>query len=68
MIAYYAYNDGQADIYVINLDGSELTNLTNDSAEDWAPRWSPDGSLIAFQTNRTAIGRSTGWQRMAQAC
>jgi Tol biopolymer transport system component len=32
--------------------GSGLTNLTNDPADDWAPAWSPDGTLMAFQTNR----------------
>jgi dipeptidyl aminopeptidase/acylaminoacyl peptidase len=33
-------------------DGSNRTNLTNDPARDYAPAWSPDGTKIAFATNR----------------
>jgi hypothetical protein len=36
----------------MNVDGTGVTRLTNDSATDSAPNWSPDGSKIAFETNR----------------
>ncbi len=35
---WYEYN---AEIYVMNADGSELTNLTNNSAYEGYPSWSP---------------------------
>jgi hypothetical protein len=41
------------DIYVINPDGSGMTNLTNDPAQDREPVWSPDGKYIAFISERT---------------
>jgi len=40
------------EIYVINSDGSELTNLTNNSAEDFNPVWSPNGEKLAFVSTR----------------
>jgi len=39
---------GAPEIYTINADGSDLTQLTFDNLFDCAPRWSPDGTRIAF--------------------
>jgi len=47
-IAFTSNRDGNADIYVINSDGSGLTRLTTDPAIDDWPDWSPDGARIAF--------------------
>jgi TolB protein len=43
---------GDYEVYVINSDGSDLTNLTSNSAGDFNPRWSPDGKKITFVSNR----------------
>ena len=36
------------DIFSINPDGTDPTNLTNDPTQEDDPTWSPDGSKIAF--------------------
>ena len=41
-----------AEIFVMNADGSALTNLTNDPAFDAYPAWSSDGTKIAFGSDR----------------
>ncbi|HZH31412.1 MAG TPA: DUF5050 domain-containing protein [Pyrinomonadaceae bacterium] len=49
-IAFRGY-DSQAnsDIYVINADGTGLTNLSNDPCGcSYTPAWSPDGARIMF--------------------
>lgn len=51
-IAFVSNRDGNREIYVMNSDGSGLTNLTNHPAADSAPVWSPDGAEIAFTSNR----------------
>ena len=51
-IVFTSYRDGNSEIYVMNADGSEQTNLTNNPAIDWIPRWSLDGKKIAFTSNR----------------
>ena len=36
----------------MNADGSNQVRLTNNSVEDTGPSFSPDGTKIAFRTNR----------------
>ncbi|MBT8397525.1 MAG: PD40 domain-containing protein, partial [Gemmatimonadetes bacterium] len=54
-IAFTTDRDGNEEVYVMNADGSNPVNLTNNSASDvvWAGGWSPDGTRIVFQTGRT---------------
>jgi TolB protein len=40
--------NGFVEIYVINVDGTGLTKLTNDGLFDCFPRWSPDGARMVF--------------------
>jgi TolB protein len=40
-IVFAAKRDGDYDIYTMNDDGTEVVQLTNDPARDWAPDWQP---------------------------
>jgi len=42
----------QEDLFVIHPDGTGLRRLTQDAFKDRQPRWSPDGTRIAFYSNR----------------
>jgi Tol biopolymer transport system component len=39
---------GAVELYVINVDGTGLTQITHDGTENIFPRWSPDGRRIVF--------------------
>ena len=40
------------EIYVMDADGKNPHNLTNDPHDDRSPSWSPDGKQIGFSANR----------------
>ncbi len=52
LIAFASNVDGRYHIYTVRPDGSSLTRLTSDSADDRYPAWSPDGRRIAFTSDR----------------
>ena len=55
IIAFTSWRDGNAEIYTINSDGSELTRLTFAEGDDYTPAWSPDGEYIAFTSMRDGV-------------
>ncbi len=49
----FTYNiDGNSDLWLINKDGSGLTQITETPYHENAPVWSPDGGKIAFVSNK----------------
>lgn len=48
-------NGESTEIYVITEDGRELLRLTDAPGNDSSPTWSPDGSRIAFVSERTGF-------------
>jgi Tol biopolymer transport system component len=55
-IAFTSDRNGNADIFVVDVDGNNLTRLTNDIGTDECPVFSPDGRKIAFYSNRSGTG------------
>ncbi len=52
-VVFMSRREGESwEIYIANVDGSELQQLTTDEADDGLPTWSPDGNAIAFVSNR----------------
>jgi Tol biopolymer transport system component len=53
LIAFYSNRDGDSEIFVMNADGSGLTQLTHNTCTDNVPALSPDGRFVAFGSDRT---------------
>jgi Tol biopolymer transport system component/beta-lactamase regulating signal transducer with metallopeptidase domain len=54
-IAFHSNRDGNNEIYVMDADGKNQRNITNNPAGDWGAAWSPGGQRIAFGSNRDGI-------------
>ncbi len=54
-IVFRSMRDGNFEIYSMNPDGSDQTNLTQHRANDYAPVWSPTGKQILFVSDRGGI-------------
>jgi serine/threonine-protein kinase len=52
-LAFSSNRDGSPEIYVVELAGGSPVRLTQNSANDWLPDWSPDGTRITFTSHRT---------------
>lgn len=54
-VAFYGKSaTGKSDIFIMNLDGSDVINVTNDDAEDYSPSWSANGSWLAYTSGSAA--------------
>lgn len=51
-IAFTSFRTGNHEIFTMNPDGSNQTNITNNVAQDADPAFSPDGSKIVFWSDR----------------
>ncbi|MCH7807441.1 MAG: PD40 domain-containing protein [Proteobacteria bacterium] len=52
-IAFESGLEGELQIFTIDIDGKNLTQLTDTEYNDERPVWSPDGKKIAFFSNRS---------------
>lgn len=51
-IVFSGTTGGLSDLYIVDVTGENLQRLTNDRFGDLQPQWSPQGSHIAFATDR----------------
>jgi Tol biopolymer transport system component len=47
-IAFHSNREGDFEIFVMNADGSRVTQLTHNTYQEFDPIWSPNGHQIAF--------------------
>lgn len=53
-------NRGRTNLWLVNIDGSNLRQLTTHPAGDFSPAWAPDGKTIYFLSTRD--GSSQIWR------
>jgi Tol biopolymer transport system component len=58
-IAFSAVAGGVTDLFVVDLSNENIRRLTDDAFADLQPAWSPDGTRIAFVTDRFTTDLAT---------
>ena len=51
-VAFVYDSNGNMEVFVVNADGTEPINVSNDLNTDKHPVWRPDGKVLAFVSNR----------------
>lgn len=57
LIAYVSERDGDPEIFLLDLLSGQVTQVTSNTTLDDHPAWSPDGLLLAFQSDVRAGGQ-----------
>src|SRR3989304_7285101 len=55
-LVFHSERDGDADIYLMTLDGGTVTQLTDEPGRDYEPDGSPDGKTVVFASQRASGG------------
>ncbi|MDO5580898.1 MAG: M14 family zinc carboxypeptidase [Planctomycetia bacterium] len=64
IFAYYPDGEGTYHLYTINLDGSDLRQLTFGEYDDFEPAWLPNGDIV-FNSGRARRWTPCGWLPVA---
>lgn len=55
------WNASSAQISIVNIDTGESSEVTHGIGDNWLPVWSPDGSDLAFLSDRDRSGGAKLW-------
>lgn len=58
-IAFHSNEGGMIDIWAMSSDGKSINRLTRNNNIEMNPDWSPDGSMIAYQSLPVSNGKET---------
>lgn len=52
LIVYMSEREKNRDLFIMDLEGNDVRQLTDEAAYDYEPTWSPDGEKIVFVSRR----------------